>query len=74
MEFTMIARSDAACFVGIDLHKDTLTACVLRNWTRHRNGLTPQPARVLHHVKSIRNRLNLNLPGPVRPDAAALHR
>lgn len=22
----MIARSDAACFVGIDLHKDTLTA------------------------------------------------
>jgi len=29
MEFTMIARSDAACFVGIDLHKDTLTACTI---------------------------------------------
>ena len=25
----MIARSDAACFVGIDLHKDTLTACTI---------------------------------------------
>ena len=171
----MIARSDAACFVGIDLHKDTLTACVLRgpdrevsyvkiackcrdkirsffgslpqpsviaietvgfyrwlwmeleplagqlvlcdargaralagrriktdredalnvallladgrlplawappetvqvlrNWTRHRNGLTRQHAQVLHHVKSILNRLNL--PGPVRLDAAALQR
>jgi len=30
MEFTMIARRDAACFVGIDLHKDTLTACIVR--------------------------------------------
>jgi transposase len=29
MEFTMIIRSDAACFVGIDLHKDTLTACTI---------------------------------------------
>ena len=29
MEFTMIARSDAACFVGIDLHKDKLTACTI---------------------------------------------
>jgi len=134
MEFTMIARSDAACFVGIDLHKDTLTACVvrptdrevtykklackcrdqirsffaslpqpsmvaietlgfyrwlwteleplawappenvqvLRNWTRHRNGFTRQHAKVLHHVKSILNRLNF--PGPVRLDAAALQR
>ena len=175
MEFTMIARSDAACFVGIDLHKDTLTACVLRgtdrevtyvklackcrerirsffsalpqpsvvaietvgfyrwlwaelepltgqlvlcdargaralagrriktdredalnvallladgrlplawappenvqvlrNWTRHRNGLTRQHAKVLHHVKSTLNRLNF--PGPVRLDAAALQR
>ena len=34
MEFTMIARPDAACFVGIDLHKDTLTACVLRGRDR----------------------------------------
>ena len=175
MEFTMIARSDAACFVGVDLHKDTLTACVLRgadrevsyvkiackcrdqirvffgslpqpsaiaietvgfyrwlwreleplagqlvlcdargaralagrriktdredalnvallladgrlplawappetvqvlrNWTRHRNGLTRQHAKVLHQVKSILNRLNF--PGPVRLDAAALQR
>jgi len=175
MEFTMIARPDAACFVGIDLHKDTLTACVLRgrdrevsyvklackcrdqirsffaslpqpsavaietvgfyrwlwteleplagqlvlcdargaralagrriktdredalnvallladgrlplawappenvqllrNWTRHRNGLTRQHAKVLHHVKSTLNRLNF--PGPVRLDAAALQR
>ena len=171
----MIARSDAACFVGIDLHKDTLTACVLRGtdrevtyvklackcrerirsffsalpqpsvvaietvgfyrwlwaelepltgqlvlcdargaralagrriktdredalnvallladgrlplawappenvqvlrtWTRHRNGLTRQHAKVLHHVKSTLNRLNF--PGPVRLDAAALQR
>ena len=171
----MIARPDAACFVGIDLHKDTLTACVLRgrdrevsyvklackcrdqirsffaslpqpsaiaietvgfyrwlwteleplagqlvlcdargaralagrriktdredalnvallladgrlplawappenvqllrNWTRHRNGLTRQHAKVLHHVKSTLNRLNF--PGPVRLDAAALQR
>ena len=171
----MIARRDAACFVGIDLHKDTLTACVLRgadrevsyvkiackcrdqirsfftslpqpsavaietvgfyrwlwteleplvdhlvlcdargaralagrriktdredalnvallladgrlplawappenvqvlrNWTRHRNGLTRQHAKVLHHVKSIMNRLNR--PGPVRLDAAGLQR
>jgi len=30
----MIARPDAACFVGIDLHKDTLTACVLRGRDR----------------------------------------
>lgn len=30
----MIARPDAACFVGIDLHKDTLTACVLRRRDR----------------------------------------
>ena len=29
MEVTMIARSDAACFVGIDLHKDALTACTI---------------------------------------------
>jgi transposase len=29
MEFTMIARSDAACFVGVDLHKDTLVACTI---------------------------------------------
>jgi transposase len=29
MEFTMITRGDAACFVGIDLHKDTLTACTI---------------------------------------------
>jgi len=171
----MIARRDAACFVGIDLHKDTLTACivrrtdrevtykkiackcrdqirsffaslpqpsvvaietagfyrwlwteleplagqlvlcdargaralagrriktdredalnvallladgrlplawappenvqVLRTWTRHRNGLTRQHAKVLHHVKSTLNRLNF--PGPVRLDAAALQR
>jgi transposase len=175
MEFTMVARSDAACFVGIDLHKDTLTACivrrtdrevtykkiackcrdqvraffsslprpsvvaietvgfyrwlwtelepltdqlvlcdargaralagrriktdredalnvallladgrlplawappenvqVLRTWTRHRNGLTRQHAKVLHHVKSTLNRLNF--PGPVRLDAAGLQR
>ena len=25
----MIVRNDAACFVGVDLHKDTLTACVI---------------------------------------------
>ncbi len=171
----MIAGSDAACFVGIDLHKDTLTACVLRgpdrevlfvkiackcrdkirsffsslpqpsaiaietvgfyrwlwteleplagqlvlcdargaraldgrrmktdredalnvallladgrlplawaqpenvqllrNWTRHRNGLTRQHAKVPHHVKSTLNRLNFA--GPVRIDAAALQR
>ena len=171
----MIARPDAACFVGIDLHKDTLTACVLRgrdrevsyvklackcrdqirsffaslpqpsaiaietvgfyrwlwteleplagqlvlcdargaralagrriktdredalnvallladgrlplawappenvqllrNWARHRNGLTKQHAKVLHHVKSALNRLNF--PGPVRLDAVALQR
>ncbi len=30
----MIARSDAACFVGVDLHKDTLTACVVRRTDR----------------------------------------
>ena len=30
----MIARPDAACFVGIDLHKDTLTACVVRRTDR----------------------------------------
>jgi transposase len=29
MEFTMIVRKDAACYVGIDLHKDTLTACTI---------------------------------------------
>jgi transposase len=29
MEFTMNARSDAACFVGVDLHKDTLVACTI---------------------------------------------
>ena len=29
MQFTMIARSAAAGFGGIDLHKDTLTACVI---------------------------------------------
>jgi len=34
MEFTMIARSDAACFVDIDLHKDTLPACVVRRTDR----------------------------------------
>jgi hypothetical protein len=34
MEFTMIARPDAACFVGIDLHKDTLTACMIFGWDR----------------------------------------
>ncbi|MEI6036640.1 MAG: IS110 family transposase [Planctomycetota bacterium] len=28
MEFTRIARSDVVCFVGIDIRKDTLTACV----------------------------------------------
>lgn len=32
MEFTMIARSDAACFV-VELHKDTLTACVINTVT-----------------------------------------
>ena len=171
----MIARSDRACFVGIDLHKDTLTTCVirgkdrevfferkacksreriseffaslprpsavaietvgfyrwlwtelepvvdqltlcdargtralagrriktdredalnvallladgrlpfarappenvqlLRNWTRHRNRLTRQHAKVLHHVKSIMNRVNR--PGPTRLDAAGLQR
>jgi transposase len=175
MEFTMIARRDAACFVGIDLHKDTLTACVvsakdrevsfekiacksrerirkffsslprpsavaietvgfyrwlwteldpvvdqlvlcdargaralagrriktdredalnvallladgrlplawappenvqlLRNWTRHRNGLSRQHAKVLHHVKSIMHRVNR--PGPTRLDASGLQR
>jgi transposase len=45
---------------------------VLRNWTRHRNGLTRQHAKVLHHVKSTLNRLNF--PGPARLDAAALQR
>jgi hypothetical protein len=34
MDFTMIARNDAACFVGIDLQKDTLTACVVRGKDR----------------------------------------
>ena len=44
----------------------------LRDWTRHRNGLTRDHARVLHRVKSILNRLNR--PGPARMDAARLHR
>ena len=30
MEFTMIAQGDTACFVGMDFHKNTLTACLLR--------------------------------------------
>ena len=29
MECTINARSDAACFVGNDLHKDTLTVCTI---------------------------------------------
>jgi len=175
MEFTMIVRSDAACFVGVDLHKDTLTACVInaatqevsyakivcksrsrireffsglprpscvaietvgfyrwlwdeleplvdrlvladargaralagrriktdredalnvaellmtgrlpfawappaevqrvRNWTRHRNGQSRQHAKVLHHVKSIMNRIGR--PGPARMDSGGLQR
>lgn len=175
MEFTMIARPDAACYVGIDLHKETLVACVitakdrevsytsircnarnkihdfftslprpsvvaietvgfyrwlwtelepivdqlvladargaralagrriktdredafnvadllmsgrlpkawappgsvqrLRNWTRHRNGQSRQHAKVLHHVKSIMNRIGR--PGPTRMDGAGLQR
>lgn len=145
MEFTMIAQPDAACYVGIDLHKETLVACVitakdrevssttircngrnkihdffaslprpsvvaietvgfyrwlwtelepivdqlvladargarappgsvqrLRNWTRHRNGQSRQHAKVLHHVKSIMNRIGR--PGPTRMDGAGLQR
>jgi hypothetical protein len=29
MEFTMSARNAAACFVGVDLHEDTLTAWII---------------------------------------------
>jgi hypothetical protein len=45
---------------------------LLRNWIRHRNGLSRQHAKVLHHVKSIMHRVNR--PGPTRLDAAGLYR
>ncbi|HEX2660521.1 MAG TPA: IS110 family transposase [Polyangia bacterium] len=44
----------------------------LRDWTRHRNGLSRQHARVLHRVQSL---MNLdNRPGPARLEAAGLIR
>jgi len=61
----MITRSEAACFVGIDLQKDTLTACVLRG-TEREDALNvplfvadgrPRLARALpKKVQALRNR------------------
>ncbi|NBS33138.1 MAG: IS110 family transposase [Planctomycetia bacterium] len=44
----------------------------LRDWTRHRNGLSRDHAKTLHRVKSIMNRLKR--PGPARMDATGLQR